>query len=163
LPVVAIIVVPMFPPMPLTVSPLPDGHCFRHRCGLCFRGCCHLPAAMVMTCCSEKVYFSQHSTEQKVYFSEEACINGEKAGTPICVSAYLHIWVTTKSQKNQENQERIIRHRLKKYVPAGSNAYLCICIFSKEITALGAIQVLRRGQELKVEHRTSHQKKGIFS
>jgi hypothetical protein len=40
-----------------------------------------------------------------VYFSEEACINGEKAGTPICVSAYLRIRdlgdnkITKKSRK----------------------------------------------------------------
>jgi hypothetical protein len=32
-----------------------------HRCTVAV-GCCHLPAAMVMTCCSAKVYFSRHST-----------------------------------------------------------------------------------------------------
>jgi hypothetical protein len=48
------------------------------------------------------------------------------------VSAYLRAKAPTKSQKNQE---RIIRHRLKKN-PAGLNAYLRICIFLKEITTL---------------------------
>jgi len=102
LPVVAIIVVPMLPPPLLPVSPLPDGRCYRRQCGLCFHGCCHLPATMVMTCCSKKGYFSLHSTQQKDYFSEEACINGEKVGTTIrvsaclriCVSAYLRICVS---------------------------------------------------------------------
>jgi hypothetical protein len=37
-------------------------HCRdRHRRTVAV-GCCHLPAAMVMTCCSAKVYFSRHST-----------------------------------------------------------------------------------------------------
>ena len=45
-------------------------YCFRRWCGLCF---CGLLAAMVMTCCSSKVYFSRHSTQQKDYFKEEAC------------------------------------------------------------------------------------------
>jgi hypothetical protein len=55
---------------------------------------------------------------------EEACINGEKAGTPpICVSAYLRICVTKKSQKKTKNTEIIIRHHLKTvYDPVGSNA-----------------------------------------
>jgi hypothetical protein len=57
-----IILVPMFPPPPLPLSPPTEGCCFRCQCGCCFRGCCHLPAAMVMTCCSAKVNFSQHST-----------------------------------------------------------------------------------------------------
>jgi hypothetical protein len=88
---------------------------------------------MVMTCCSKKGYFSLHSTQQKDYFSEEACINGEKVGTTIrvsaclricvsaylricvsaylriCVSAYLRICVPTKSQK----KEIIIIYHLK--------------------------------------------------
>ena len=46
----------------LPVSPSPDGCCFCRQCGLYFRGCCHLRAVMVMTCCSLKVYFSRHST-----------------------------------------------------------------------------------------------------
>jgi hypothetical protein len=48
----------------------------------------------------------------------------------ICVIAYLgdNIIITKKTPKNQE---RIIRHRLKKNVPAGSNAYLRICYFLK--------------------------------
>jgi hypothetical protein len=87
---------------------------------------------MVMTCCSAKVYFSQNSTEQKVFFSEEACINGEKAGTPIRVSAYLRIWATKKSQKNQEKSRNNNQTPSEKIVPAGSNAYLCICYFLKK-------------------------------
>jgi hypothetical protein len=60
------------------------------------------------------------------------------------LSAYLCICAPTKSQKNQEI---IIRHHLKpseKNVPAGSNAYLCICVFSKEITALGVMKYTHR-------------------
>jgi hypothetical protein len=59
------------------------------------------------------------------------------------LSAYLHICISGQQQnhkKIKKNQERIIRHRLKKTVPAGSNVYLHICIFSKEITALGGLQ-----------------------
>jgi hypothetical protein len=56
-------------------------------------GCCHLPAAMVMTCCT--FYLTED------YFREEACINGEKAGTPICVSAYLHICVSAYLRNNK--------------------------------------------------------------
>jgi hypothetical protein len=67
-----------------------------------------------------------------VYFSEEACINDKKVGTPIRVSAYLRISATTKSQKIKKNQERIIIRRLKKKVSAGSNAYLHICYFLKK-------------------------------
>jgi dephospho-CoA kinase len=55
------------------------------------------------------------------------------------LSAYLRICVSGRQQnhkKIEKIQERIIRYRLKKNVPAGSNAYLRICIFSKEITAL---------------------------
>jgi hypothetical protein len=54
------------------------------------------------------------------------------------LSAYLRISVSGQQQnhkKSRKNQERIIRHHLKKNVPAGSNAYLRICIFSKEMTA----------------------------
>jgi hypothetical protein len=49
----------------------------------------------------------------------------------ICVSGQQQ-----NHKKNQKNQERIIKYHLKKKVPAGSNAYLHICLFSKEITAL---------------------------
>ncbi len=45
------------------------------------------------------------------------------------LSAYLHICVSGRQQnhrKIKKNQERIIRHRLKKKFPAGSNAYLRI-------------------------------------
>ncbi len=35
-------------------------------------------------------------------------------------------------KKIQKNQERIIRYRLEKNVPAGSNAYLRICYFLKK-------------------------------
>jgi hypothetical protein len=48
----------------------------------------------------------------------------------ICISAYLGNNKITK--KIEKNQERIIRYRLKKNVPAGSNAYLCICHFLKK-------------------------------
>jgi hypothetical protein len=43
------------------------------------------------------------------------------------LSAYLRICVSERQQnrkKIKKNQERIIRHQLKKNVPAGSNAYL---------------------------------------
>jgi hypothetical protein len=48
------------------------------------------------------------------------------------LSAYLRICVSGRQQnhkKIQKNQERIIRYRLKKSVPSGSNAYLRICYF----------------------------------
>jgi hypothetical protein len=51
------------------------------------------------------------------------------------LSAYLHICVSGRQQnhkKIEKNQERIIRYRLKKNVPAGSNAYLRICYFLKK-------------------------------
>ena len=51
------------------------------------------------------------------------------------LSAYLRICVSGRQQNNKKikkNQERIIRHRLKKNVPAGSNAYLRICYFLKK-------------------------------
>jgi len=55
------------------------------------------------------------------------------------LSTYLRICVSGRQQnhkKIKKNQERIIRHRLKKNVPAGSNAYLAyLIVFSKEITA----------------------------
>jgi hypothetical protein len=54
------------------------------------------------------------------------------------LSAYLRICISGRQQNHKnikKNQERIIRHRLKKNVPAGSNADLHICIFSKKITA----------------------------
>jgi hypothetical protein len=51
------------------------------------------------------------------------------------LSAYLRICAQGHQQNHKKNQEIIIRHRLKKKFPAGSNAYLHICIFSKEITA----------------------------
>ena len=53
--------------------------------------------------------------------------------------AYLRIYVSGRQQnhkKIEKNQEKIIRYRLKKNFPAGSNVYLRICYFSKEITAL---------------------------
>ena len=59
------------------------------------------------------------------------------------LAAYLRICVSARKQ-NCKKQEIIIRHHLKnndqhlKNVPVGSNAYLCICVFSKEITALKA-------------------------
>ena len=51
------------------------------------------------------------------------------------LSAYLRICVSGRQQnhkKIQKNQERIIRYRLKKNVPTGSNAYLRICYFLKK-------------------------------
>ncbi len=51
------------------------------------------------------------------------------------LSAYLRICVSGRQQKHkkiQKNQERIIRYRLKKNVPAGSNAYLRIYYFLKK-------------------------------
>ena len=51
------------------------------------------------------------------------------------LSAYLRICVSGRQQnhkKIKKNQERIIRYRLKKNVPAGSNAYLGICYFRKK-------------------------------
>jgi hypothetical protein len=53
-------------------------------------------------------------------------------GTPIRVSAYLHIWGTTKSQKIQEKSRKNHYTPSEKNVPAGSNAYLCICYFLKK-------------------------------
>jgi len=63
-----------------------------------------------------------------------------------CISAYLR---DKKSQKKTGNNrptpsENSVQH-LKKKVPAGSNAYLRSCVFSKEITALG---LEGRGQSL---------------
>ncbi len=51
------------------------------------------------------------------------------------LSAYLRICVSGRQQnhkKIEKIQERIIRYRLKKNVPAGSNAYLRICYFLKK-------------------------------
>jgi hypothetical protein len=51
------------------------------------------------------------------------------------LSAYLRICVSGRQQnhkKIEKVQERIIRYRLKKNVPAGSNAYLRICYFLKK-------------------------------
>ncbi len=51
------------------------------------------------------------------------------------LSAYLCICVSGRQQnhkKIEKIQERIIRYRLKKNVPAGSNAYLRICYFLKK-------------------------------
>jgi hypothetical protein len=39
-------------------------------------------------------------------------------------------------KKSPKKREGNRRHHLKKTVPTGSNVYLCICIFSKEITVL---------------------------
>ena len=53
------------------------------------------------------------------------------------LSVYLRIFCVTAlgdniiTKKTPKTQERIIRHRLKKNVPAGSNAYLRICYFLK--------------------------------
>ena len=50
------------------------------------------------------------------------------------LSVYLRICVTGRQhnhEKTPKNQERIIRHRLKKKIPAGSYAYLRICYFLK--------------------------------
>jgi hypothetical protein len=64
------------------------------------------------------------------------------------LTAYLRICISERQQnhkKIKKNQERIISHRLKKNVPAGSNASLHICIFLKEITALvGGVQYVTR-------------------
>ncbi len=51
------------------------------------------------------------------------------------LSAYQCICVSGRQQnhkKIKKNQERIIRHHLKKYVLAGSNAYLHICNFLRK-------------------------------
>ena len=53
----------------------------------------------------------------------------------ICVSAYLRANKITQKTRNNTDQHLKIR------VPAGSNAYLCICVFSKEITALPSLRV----------------------
>ncbi len=55
----------------------------------------------------------------KIYLRMRSCVSGRQQN----------------HKKIKKNQERIIRHCLKKKFPAGSNAYLRICIFSKEITA----------------------------
>jgi hypothetical protein len=57
----------------------------------------------------------------------------------LCVSAYLRVCGPTKSHTKTRNNhltpsENNDQH-LKKRVLAGSNAYLRICVFSKEITA----------------------------
>ncbi len=51
------------------------------------------------------------------------------------LTAYLRICVSGRQQnhkKIEKIQERIIRYRPKKKVPAGSNAYLRICYFLKK-------------------------------
>jgi hypothetical protein len=127
----------MFPPTPLTVSPPLNGRCFCRQCSLCFRGCCHLQTTMVMTCCSAK-----SSVLVKILLNRKSILvkrHTSMARRREHLSVYLRICVSGQEQnhkKIKKNQERIIRHRLNKNVPAGSNAYLCICIFSKEITAL---------------------------
>jgi hypothetical protein len=55
--------------LPLSVSPSPDSCCFCRQCGPSFRGCCRLPYAMVMTCCSAKELFSQHSHDCRCRYS----------------------------------------------------------------------------------------------
>jgi len=55
----------------------------------------------------------------------------------ICVSAYLcNNKITKKTGNNHLTPSENSDQHLKIKVPAGSNAYLCICVFSKEITAL---------------------------
>jgi hypothetical protein len=131
-PVIAVMVVPMFPPTPLTVSPPPHGRCFCRQCGLCFHGCCHLPATMIMTCCSAKVYFSKNIlNRQSTLVKRHASIARRREH----LSAYQRICISGRQQNHKiikKNQERIIRHRLKKNVLAGSNAYLRICNFLKK-------------------------------
>jgi hypothetical protein len=94
------IVVPMFPPPPLPLAPPPDGRCFRPRCGRCLRSCCHLPAAMVITCCSAKVYFSWHLLARKTILVRRHAAMAR--GTPICVSAYLRICGQQNHKKNKK-------------------------------------------------------------
>jgi hypothetical protein len=53
----------------------------------------------------------------------------------ICVSTYLCKCKCKCAKKITKKKEENRRHHLKKTVPTGSNVYLCICIFSKEITA----------------------------
>ena len=58
----------------------------------------------------------------------------------ICVSAYLHNNKITKKQEiiiRYHPSENNVQH-LKIKDPATSNAYLSICVFSKEITALAS-------------------------
>ncbi len=50
----------------------------------------------------------------------------------LCICANVNSRVPTKSPKKQEGNRR---HNLRKTAPTSSNAYLCICIFSKEIMA----------------------------
>ncbi len=73
------------------------------------------------------------------------------------LSAYLRICVSGRQQnhkKIKKIQERIIRYRLKKNVPAGSNAYLRICYFLKKSQPYGHLhqKPLAKGREGK-DHR----------
>ncbi len=52
---------------------------------------------------------------EKIYLHMRSCVSGRQQN----------------HKKIKKNQERIIRHCLKKNVPAGSNAYLRICYFLK--------------------------------
>jgi hypothetical protein len=53
---------------------------------------------------------------EKIYLRMRSCVSGRQQN----------------HKKIKKNQERIIRHCLKKNVPAGSNAYLRICYFLKK-------------------------------
>jgi hypothetical protein len=53
---------------------------------------------------------------EKIYLRMRICVSGQQQN----------------HKKIKKNQERIIRHCLKKNVPVGSNAYLRICYFLKK-------------------------------